>query len=166
MKWKFVTRKILLLLKKKSRKLKMRGFTLIECLLSLFVLSIICLLLSSVLTNTQIVVEKLKNTSDKEWQIFLIQLENELKNCEYIATDKNRFIFINKKNGKNVWIEFKLGKIVKVENGGYQPLLTQINNAVFSEQKEYIELNITFENDLQMIAKWAIKRGENSENKL
>lgn len=151
------------LFQKKIKKNYSKGFTIIECLVSLLVLSIICLLFSSIITNARITAEHLKNSSQKEWQIFLIQLENELKTCHYQSVDKNKFVFKNKKNEKVVWIEFKLGKIVKVENNGYQPMLINVKQAIFEEERNYIQLTIIFENEVKTMAKFKVeKKDENT----
>lgn len=137
-------------------KSRYNGFTLLECLLGLFILSTICLLFTAVVKNAAIVTKKLENETDKAWQIFLIQLENELKNCQYERTQETKIILKNNKNAKSVWIEFKLGKIVKVENGGYQPLLTRVAAANFKEENNSVKLSITFENQQTTEARWMI----------
>lgn len=146
------------LFQKKIKRYYLKGFTISECLVSLLVLSIICLLFSSILTNVRVTTVQLKNSSKKEWQVFLIQLENELKSCQYQSVDINKFIFKNKKNEKIIWVEFKLGKIVKVENGGYQPMLMNVKQAVFEEESNYIRLTIIFEDEVKTMAKLKVEK--------
>lgn len=143
-------------LKKNKKRKKFSGFTLIECLLALLVLSVICLLFSAAIKNAAVITTHLKSEREKEWHIFVIQLENEVKNCRYETTEPNKIILTNKKNNNKVWIEYKLGKIVKVENGGYQPLLMQVKQAKFREVGNYVMIEVTFENKLNMSAKWII----------
>ncbi|WP_348920598.1 competence type IV pilus minor pilin ComGF [Enterococcus rotai] len=145
-----------LYLRKNNRQHKFSGFTLIECLLALLVLSIICLLFSASIKNAVVVTSRLKSEREKEWQIFMIQLENEVKSCHYEKTQSNKIILTNTKNNKKVWIEHKLGKIVKVDNGGYQPLLTEVKQAIFKEEGKYVMIEVTFENDVCVAAKWII----------
>lgn len=145
-----------LYLSKNNRQHKFSGFTLIECLLALLLLSIICLLFSASIKNAVVVTTRLKSEREKEWQIFMIQLENEVKNCHYEKTQANKIILTNTKNNKKVLIEHKLGKIVKVENGGYQPLLTEVKQAIFKEEGKYVMIEVTFENDVYAAAKWII----------
>lgn len=149
--------------KKRLIKNSYDGFTLLECLLALFILSTICLLFTAVIKNVAIVTKQLENETDKAWQIFLIQLENELKNCRYERTQENKIILKNNKNANGVWIEFKLGKIVKVENGGYQPLLTRVAEAKFIEENNSVKISITFENQLATEAKWIITQEHENE---
>lgn len=143
-------------LRKSDMRNSFLGFTLLECLLALFLLSIICLLFSASVKNVAIVTNHIKSDRQKEWHIFVIQLENELKNCRYENTQANKMILRNKKNNKPVWIEHKLGKIVKIENGGYHPLLIGIRQANFIEEEKAIVIKVTFENNLSVTAKWII----------
>lgn len=145
-------------LKKSNSQNNFSGFTLIECLLALFLLSIICLLFSAFIKNATVVTKQLKSEQEKEWHIFVIQLENELKNCRYEKTQANKIILKNKKNKKPVWIEYKLGKIIKVENGGYQPLLVEVKQAHFIEKGKGIKIKVTFENNLNVTANWIITK--------
>lgn len=105
----------------------------------------------------------MRSEREKEWHIFLIQLENELKNCHYEKTQTNKIIFRNKKSKHAVWIEYKLGKIVKVENGGYQPLLTEVKQANFIKEGETIVIKVTFENNSDQTAKWLISQEHKNE---
>ncbi|MBM7688808.1 prepilin-type N-terminal cleavage/methylation domain-containing protein [Enterococcus ureilyticus] len=152
-----------LALKRSSSYDKYLGFTLIECLLALLILSSICLLFSACIKNVAVVTKQLKSEREKEWHIFLIQLENELVNCYYEKTQTNKIVLKNKKNGNVVWIEYKLGKIVKVENGGYQPLLTEVKTATFNEEGKTIVIKVSFENNLNQTAKWIITQEHKHE---
>ncbi|MEI5991519.1 competence type IV pilus minor pilin ComGF [Enterococcus crotali] len=149
--------------RKNDRQTHFSGFTLIECLFSLLLLSIICLLFSASVKNAAVVSKRLQSVREKEWHIFVIQLENELKNCYYEKTQANKIILKNQKNNKPVWIEYKLGKIVKVENGGYQPLLTEVKQAVFIEEGTAILMKVTLEENLNVAAKWIITQEHENE---
>ncbi|OJG55414.1 competence protein [Enterococcus haemoperoxidus] len=121
------------------------------------------MLFSASIKNASLVTSYLKSEQIKEWHIFVIQLENELKNCRYEKTQANKIILKNKKNSKTVWIEYKLGKIVKVENGGYQPLLMEVKRANFIEVDKAIAMKVLFENNLQVEAKWIITKEHENE---
>lgn len=139
-------RKRLLLLSANSRKSQFAGFTLLECLLALFLFSIICLLSSGYAKNAQVIGRNLQNASEKEWHIFLIQLENELEDCTFLSAESECLTFYDEENRYTVLIEFKQQKIVKSANGGYQPLLTRVKTAVFSQENQRIQLQLCFEN--------------------
>lgn len=116
------------------------------------------MLFSASIKNAAIVTNQLKSERQKEWQIFVIQLENELRNCRYENTQIKKIMLRNKKNNKQVWIEHKLGKIVKVENGGYQPLLMGVKQVRFVEEDKSVVIKVIFENNLNVTAKWIITR--------
>ncbi|MEI5995050.1 competence type IV pilus minor pilin ComGF [Candidatus Enterococcus mansonii] len=147
----------------KRNKNNYSGFTLFECLLALLLLSTICLLFSSSLKAVATVTSQLKDQRVKEWQIFLIQLENELKDCYYETTQTNKMILKNKRNKASIWIEYKLGKIVKVENGGFQPLLTEVKQANFTEENKAVRINVTFDSGVEVTAKWIITQEHQNE---
>lgn len=150
-------------LSERKNRNKFLGFTLIECVLAFFLLSLICMLFSASIKNVAVVTRHLKSEREKEWHIFVIQLENELKNCYYERTQVDKIIFKNKKNNKTVWIQHKLGKIVKVENGGYHPLLTGVRKANFIEENKSVVIKVTFENNSNNIAKWIITQEHENE---
>ncbi|OJG27527.1 prepilin-type N-terminal cleavage/methylation domain-containing protein [Enterococcus caccae] len=130
---------------------------------ALLLLSIICMLFSATIKNATVVTTQLKSEREKEWQIFVIQIENEMKNSSYEKTQPNKIILRNKQNNKSVWIEFKLGKIVKVENGGYHPLLMEVKEANFREDGNCVMIEVIFENDLAVTMKWIIPKEHNYE---
>jgi competence protein ComGF len=134
------------------------GFTLIECILALFILGIICLLFSALVKNTAVVSRILKSEKEKEWHVFVIQLENELLDCEYKEIQDNKIIYRNPKKDRDIWIEYKRGKIVKVENGGYQPLLIGVQHVTFKKEGYFVVITAIFENEKEYTAKWKIGR--------
>ena len=142
--------------KKKQKISNYRAFTLLECLLSLMILSFLCLLFSAMINNIAVTSKYMKKTEEKEWQIFLIQLENELKDCSYEFTTENKIVLKNNKNNHSVWIENKLGKIVKVDNGGFQPLLINVKKAKFFDKKNYVSIEVIFTNNRSYFGKWII----------
>lgn len=144
--------------KKKQKISNYRAFTLLECLLSLMILSFLCLLFSAMINNIAVTSKYMKKTEEKEWQIFLIQLENELKDCSYEFTTENKIVLKNNKNNHSVWIENKLGKIVKVDNGGFQPLLINVKKAKFFDKKNYVSIEVIFTNNRSYFGKWIIRK--------
>ncbi|OJG72000.1 hypothetical protein RV12_GL001083 [Enterococcus quebecensis] len=109
------------------------------------------------------VTKRLKSERKKEWHIFMIQLENELKDCRYEKTQNDKIILRNKRNNKTVWIEYKLGKLVKVENGGYHPLLTDVKQAIFIEENNSVKIKVTLENNENVTTKWIIPKEKENE---
>lgn len=135
-----------------------KGFTLLESLIALLLLSLICLLFFSVLRNAKSTIGQLETSEEKSWHIFLIQLENELENGQFEAVLPNKIILKTKQNNHSLRIESKLGKIVKVENGGYQPMLTKVKEANFENKIDSIEMTILFENNQKFTGSWLITK--------
>lgn len=133
------------------------GFTLIECLVSLMILSLMCLFFSTAIRHVVNVTHHLQSENERMWHIFLIQLEHELKNCQYQKIEDQAIVLINQTNQHQVQIVFKKGKIIKVDNGGYQPLLMNVKEIVFKEEGKSIYLTVFFENQVTVSGKWHIK---------
>ncbi|MBO0470965.1 prepilin-type N-terminal cleavage/methylation domain-containing protein [Enterococcus sp. DIV0242_7C1] len=146
-----------------NRNKEYAGFTLIECLLALFLLSIICLLFSAAIKHAKVVSEILKSEKEKEWHIFVIQLENELAGCAFKVIQGNKMIYENPKKERGIWIEYKLGKIVKVDNGGYQPLLIDVHEADFKEEDDFVVIRAVFKNGQQYSARWSMIKTNEKE---
>lgn len=142
--------------KNQFKKTNLKGFTLLESLVALMMLSLIFLLFFSVLENSKAIIKQLETSEEKAWHIFLIQLENELEGC-FIEEVYSNKIGLKKKQTKHlVWIENKLGKIVKVENGGYQPMLIKVKEASFDKKMASVEMTVLFENNQKFVGRWSL----------
>lgn len=149
--------------RKQKLLIEYKAFTLIECLLALMIVSFLCILFSFLITNVSSTIRYMENTEEKEWQVFLIQLENELKSCTYEFTNENKIVLKNKKNKHTVLIVNKLSKIVKVDNGGFQPLLLNVKQAMFSDKENYVSIEVTFTNNRRYFGKWVIGKEHMNE---
>ena len=92
-----------------------------ECLVSLMILSLMCLFFSTAIHHVVKVSHQLQSENERMWHIFLIQLEYELKNCRYQKLENQAMIFMNQTNHHLVQIAFKKGKIIKIDNGDISP---------------------------------------------
>lgn len=137
-----------------------KGFALFECLIALFILSILCLLFTSTIKYVETSNQQLLNKKEKEWQVFLIQLENELKDCTYIELFPSKVKFKNNTTEHTVWIEYKSKNIVKIDNGGYQPLLTGLSSATFTSKLPQIEIEGKFSNKKKYQGRILVKEEE------
>lgn len=135
--------------------MKTKGFTLIECLLALMVLSISLLMVDAIIKQIPQVNQQLSARKDQEWHIFLLQLERELAACTYISVTTYTLILHNAQN-KTVTIDRINGVIRKRENNGYQPLLTEVSGLTYQKINESIRFTVTFENGEQKIGQWKI----------
>ena len=120
----------------------------LECLLGLLLFTFICLLASGYLTYAHQISQHLRNASEKEWQVFLVQLDRELEGLEIVTVEPNYLQLFDRAKAYSVLIEFKYNKIVRTANGGYQPLLTRVSQATFRRQNDGVVIDVLFENGL------------------
>jgi competence protein ComGF len=134
---------------------KTSGFTLIECLLALVVLSVSLLMVDGIIKQIPQVNQQLSDRKDQEWHIFLLQLERELATCTYISVS-DYTLFLRSAENNIVTIDRINGVIRKRDNGGYQPLLTEVRGLSYQKVNESIRFTVTFENGVQKIGQWKI----------
>lgn len=90
----------------------------------------------------------------QEFEIFLIQLENELAERTLQKTENQRITL----KGTNVttFIKYQNQKIVKEENGGHHPLLMDVKTVLFQQKDSCIEITVWFNNGDINYGKWII----------
>lgn len=135
--------------------MKTSGFTLIECLLALVVLSVSLLMVDGIIKQIPQVNQQLSDRKDQEWHIFLLQLERELATCTYISVTEYT-LFLRSAENNVVTIDWINGVIRKRDNNGYQPLLTEVSGLIYQKINESIRFTVTFENGVQKIGQWKI----------
>ena len=112
---------------------KSSGFTLLESLVALLMLSGILLLLSGLIKHANKMEQAISGYHQLEWEVFLLQLDNELEEVNYLSSTSHE---INGKvenaEGEIVAVTIKKNKqrIVKSQSNGFQPLLTGVNQFV------------------------------------
>lgn len=126
-----------------SLKEKTRGFTLIECLLALFILSGIVFIFSLLVTVGKQVPKRIEATDNREFVVFLFQLENEGKKFQEVKVSKN-IIYFKKGPDKVKDIEIKRinGRIDK--KPGTQPLLTDVRDFRARLIDHTVEIEVIF----------------------
>ncbi|MDT2639237.1 competence type IV pilus minor pilin ComGF [Enterococcus dongliensis] len=133
--------------------LKNNGFTLMECLVSLLMLSGLLLLLSSLITHIHKIEQGLSGYHQLEWEIFLLQLDNEMANLQYEQTT-SREIWTKTVDKKPVVIKKQQDKIIKSQSNGYQPLLTGVKQFVCQENNHGVDFSVTFTDGKQKKGTW------------
>lgn len=137
--------------------MKNRGFTLIECLVALFVLGLNMLMLTAILQQAPRINQQLVNRKEQEWQVFLIQLEHELRNCQFVAVDTYVLYLVSAEN-KPVTID-RINHIVrKRDNNGYHPLLTEVTEIRFQQVGQSIVFRVTFTDGEKKSGQWKINQ--------
>lgn len=129
------------------------GFTLMECLLALLVLSYMLLIfsfLTKIIEETQC---EMKLNSRKEFEVFLLQLEQETQGYELEAVIDNK-IFLKRNSSVQIQIKQVGTRIDKKDSGGTQPLLTQINRFKAKHRNHAVEIEVTFNDGKTFQGKW------------
>lgn len=125
---------------------KNKGFTLLESLVALLMLSGILLLLSGLIQHAHKMEQALSGYHQLEWEIFLLQLDNELHEVKYIGTSQTEISTEIESKGKMVPLVIKKvnNRIIKRQSGGNQPLLMGVNQFVCQEKNNGVDFVVTF----------------------
>ena len=132
------------------------GFTLLESLVSLLMLSGILLLLAGLIQHVHKMEHSLSGYHQLEWEVFLLQLDNELADAKYqwsssreiwtkVQTNKGIVDLVIKKDGQ---------RIIKKQTGGYQPLLTGVRQFSCQEKNHGVDFVVTFTDGKQKEGTW------------
>lgn len=115
---------------------KNSGFTLLESLVALLMLSGILLLLSGLIQHANKMERAMGGYHQLEWEIFLLQLDNELSEVNYIGTTQTEISTEIEDKGRVVPLVIKKvnRRIIKRQSGGNQPLLTGVDQFVCQEK--------------------------------
>ncbi|MBO0454793.1 MULTISPECIES: competence type IV pilus minor pilin ComGF [Enterococcus] len=136
--------------------LRSNGFTLLESLVALLMLSGIILLLSGLIQHAHKMEQALSGYHQLEWEIFLLQLDNELADADYIAATQHEILTKIEDKGKMVPLNIqKVNKrIIKRQSGGNQPLLTGVKQFVCQEKNHGVDFVVTFTDGKQKEGTW------------
>lgn len=130
-----------------------RGFTLIECLLALLLLSIFFSFSSLEVKYITHLEDYITQQDQKEWIIFQQQLERELADATEVSCSNSRISY--RKDGKVFFIEKYQQMLRKTSaTGGHQPLLTEIKAVSFTENRTAVQIRVIIQNEQKFYAKW------------
>lgn len=135
---------------------KNKGFTLLESLVALLMLSGILLLLSGLIQHAHKMEQALSGYHQLEWEIFLLQLDNELHEVKYIGTSQTEISTEIESKGKMVPLVIKKvnSRIIKRQSGGNQPLLMGVNQFVCQEKNNGVDFVVTFTDGRKKEGTW------------
>ncbi|MGL9814343.1 MULTISPECIES: competence type IV pilus minor pilin ComGF [Enterococcus] len=91
-----------------------------------------------------------------EWEIFLLQLDNELHEVKYIGTSQTEISTEIESKGKMVPLVIKKvnNRIIKRQSGGNQPLLMGVNQFVCQEKNNGVDFVVTFTDGKKKEGTW------------
>lgn len=130
----------------------MSGFTLIEAIVSLFVMLIILAISNQIFGYMQAVQHHLYQRQEQEWSFFTIYLEENFRNCRNVTvtTDGIKMDLLNiDEKGNRTWLplEVKKGKndrIIFSKNNGTLIQLTRVKRVNYSINQEVLTMNAVF----------------------
>lgn len=125
---------------------KIKGFTLIEGLCSLLLLGLICLLFQTAVRQLHFLQKFTFSSKEEDFQVFLLQLEYEMKDLTFIEIQKDRLVFQDEEGLPCTF--YKNGStVIKSLKGGYQPLLMTVADFKVSGNHEGCLVEVTFINE-------------------
>ena len=127
------------------------GFSLLEVIIALSILSSCVLLFSFALSQVQTVRKAVRDDRQIEWHLFINQLQNELHDSREVTTGKDKLTFekVSEKNGKWESITYeRYYKIIRrqVDSTGHQPMLLDVSRVAFSSTGSRLLIDVTFYN--------------------
>lgn len=133
---------------KKTRQIA--AFTLLECLVSLLVLSGGLLVLDGLTRLFSRDIHYQESNQQKDWLLFSEQLRLELEGAEIIKVANNR-LYVKKGEQKLAFGQSQSDDFRKTnENGkGYQPMIYQVAATDIQNKGDYIEIRLVFKSGLE-----------------
>ena len=129
---------------------KVRAFTLLESLIALIVISGSLLLFQAM---SQLLISEVRyqqQSEQKEWLLFVDQLEAELERSQFEKVEGNRLYM--KQDGKDVSIgKSKSDDFRKTDASGrgYQPMVYELQSAQITEENQLIRFRFQFQKGLE-----------------
>lgn len=133
-----------------------KGFTLLECLVALLVLGGSLLLLDGLIKHVAKVEQQLTAYHSREWEVGLLQLENELAGLNYRKTEAHRIV-LEDKSKITVKIEKANSTVRKSYKNGHQPLFTRVYAFNCREVNHTVEFDVTFKDGTRKKGIWIIE---------
>ena len=132
--------------------LKNQGFTLLESVVSLYVLVLCVSLIGFTASQYQTIRKQTFLDRQLEWHLFLNQFEYEIKDLVFKDTTENKVRFEEWNAGKLSRIivyqkDLKKANLIKTtDSGGYQPLLMKVSKVTFIKKDDFLVIQAVFSN--------------------
>lgn len=120
-----------------------RGFTLLECVVSLFVIGLIMQALLLAVQSYRQIDEAIRTDYTARWYQFLAVLEQEMADYRLVAVENDRFV-IRDRTGQNFMMLHKNHKIYKIR--GYQPFLYEVRGWQIGYDAPFLAIVVEFDN--------------------
>ncbi|MEK3890747.1 competence type IV pilus minor pilin ComGF [Bacillus sp. FSL K6-3431] len=139
------------------------GFTLLESILSMLILMTIMTILPLIFYAFSAIDRSVNVEDDFEWNLFLIQFRNEVKNADRLIIYSNR-VFIDKPEQQSIYYE-QYGTSIRrrVNNFGHEIVLQELKKAKFEKDEGALLLQVEFLNGTNEEARISIPVMEEEE---
>ncbi|OFI50199.1 hypothetical protein BG261_09530 [Floricoccus tropicus] len=127
---------------------RIKAFTLIECLVALFVISGSLMVVQGLTKLLSEDVRYINTDKTLDWQLFCGMLRRELDGSELIKVENN-YLYVKKNNDLRFGQSVGSPDFRKTHSSGrgYQPMLFDIKSAEIKELDKLVKFKITFDNE-------------------
>ncbi|WP_423188791.1 competence type IV pilus minor pilin ComGF [Alkalibacterium sp. f15] len=142
-----------------------QGFSLLEVIITLSIVSSCVLLFSFAISQIGSTRAAVKDDCQIEWHLFVNQLEYELTGSEGVRTSRDKLTFekfdIEEQKMKTISYE-RYYKIIRRQVGslGHQPILLEVSSINFSLVEETLDIAVVFNNGESYSAKFRVRENE------
>ncbi|MBS4217163.1 ComGF family competence protein [Bacillus sp. FJAT-49711] len=132
------------------------GFTLLDSIFSMFILTIIMSLMPLLFQSFAIIDRTIKIDEDFEWNLFLIHLRNEVEDAKkvHVFNHPSRILI-----EKNLMIAYEThGNSIRrtVNDKGHEIVLQHVHSVNFSKLNQMLIVNVSFSNGIKEEARFVI----------
>lgn len=138
--------------------LNRRGFTIVESIIGLFILSLISIVInfSILYINNS---DKHQRTETINYHVFLSTIESKKLNLKVIKVEKNNILLINSSINKEYRIQsYKNMLRLSGNKNGHVPILENVNSAYFSIYRNHLFIKVIFNNHQKFESETSIEK--------
>jgi competence protein ComGF len=140
-------------------KLKIRAFTLIECLVALLAISGSVLVISGLTHILQEQISQENQNSQKDWQIFCEQLRGEFFHAKLDKVENN-FLYITTEKSLRFGLVGENFRKTDEKGLGYQPMLHGLKNVEISDETGQIVIKLNFKKGGERVFYYKFSNGK------
>lgn len=138
---------------------KQSGFTLLEAIMNIFILSVIMLFLPLIFQSVNAIDKVIEVEDDFEWNLFLIGLRNELKEADHVAVVKP-YLFIEKGALKIQYVQYGLVVRRQVDGSGHEVVLQNIKSLYLLKEDNRLHIQTEFLSGVEDEASFLLPLGK------
>lgn len=139
-----------------------KGFTLIEAMMSLMILSVIMFFLPLIVHSFTAVDRMVHISEDFEWNLFLVELRNEIKKADNIAILQDR-LFIYKGELITMYEKHRDTIRKKVNNLGNETVLQNVQSLGFTIRDDSVVMSVEFTSKIKEEALFLMQQAREEE---